>query len=423
MKSLLLSFFLCLASITMYSQTNEIQGTVSDKSGNPLPGVSIVVKNTTNGVTTDFDGNFTLPKIQSGETLIFSYLGFVSKEIVVSSFKAMTVVLEDDTQSLEEVVVIGYGTQKVSQISGAVSTVNSKSVEILKPVRAEDALQGQASGVNVISSGSPGAKPTVLIRGIGSSSGNDPLVVIDGVTQTLDDLNSLNPSDIESMSVLKDAALTAIYGVSGGSGVIVVKTKSGKRSGKTTFSFDSSYGIQEVTKTIPVLNASEYAAILNEASSNAGEGIIFDDISSLGAGTNWQDEVLIDAPIITNNITAAGGSENTSFFLSGGYLMQDGVVGGGDKSYFNRANVTANFNTNLSEKFVFIANTSYANIKSAGLSENNIGSVLSNALNFDPMVSPYDANGKFGISETITQEIKNPLALIDSTYNLSLIHI
>jgi TonB-linked SusC/RagA family outer membrane protein len=417
MKSLLLSFFLCLASITMYSQTNEIQGTVSDKSGNPLPGVSIVVKNTTNGVTTDFDGNFTLPKIQSGETLIFSYLGFVSKEIVVSSFKAMTVVLEDDTQSLEEVVVIGYGTQKVSQISGAVSTVNSKSVEILKPVRAEDALQGQASGVNVISSGSPGAKPTVLIRGIGSSSGNDPLVVIDGVTQTLDDLNSLNPSDIESMSVLKDAALTAIYGVSGGSGVIVVKTKSGKRSGKTTFSFDSSYGIQEVTKTIPVLNASEYAAILNEASSNAGEGIIFDDISSLGAGTNWQDEVLIDAPIITNNITAAGGSENTSFFLSGGYLMQDGVVGGGDKSYFNRANVTANFNTNLSEKFVFIANTSYANIKSAGLSENNIGSVLSNALNFDPMVSPYDANGKFGISETITQEIKNPLALIDNTYN------
>jgi len=341
----------------------------------------------------------------------------MTKEIVVESFNAMTVMLEEDTQSLEEVVVIGYGTQKVSEISGAVSTVDSKSVEILKPTRAEDALQGQASGVNVIASGSPGAKPTVLIRGIGSSSGNDPLVVIDGVTQTLDDLNSLNPSDIKSMSVLKDAAMTAIYGVSGGSGVIVVQTKSGQKNGKTTFSFDSSYGIQEVAKTIDVLNASEYAGILNEASSNAGEGLVFDDISGLGVGTNWQDEVLVNAPIITNNLTASGGSENTSYFISGGYLSQDGVVGGGDKSYFNRANVTANFNTNLSEKFTFIINTSYANIKSKTLSENNIGSVLSNALNFDPMVSPYDENGNFGISETITQEIKNPLALVDNTYN------
>lgn len=417
MKSLLLSILLCFGSIALYAQNNEIKGTVSDRDGNPLPGVSIVVKNTAKGVTTDFDGNFLLSGVQSGETLVFSYLGFMTKDVVVSNFNAMNVKLEEDTQSLEEVVVIGYGTQKVSKISGAVSTVNSKSVEILKPTRAEDALQGQASGVNVISSGSPGAKPTVLIRGIGSSSGNDPLVVIDGVTQTLDDLNSLNPSDIQSMSVLKDAALTAIYGVSGGSGVIVVKTKSGKRGGKTTFSFDSSYGVQEVTKTIDVLNASEYAGILNEASSNAGEGIVFDDISGLGVGTDWQDEILVNAPIITNNITASGGSETTSYFLSGGYLMQDGVVGGGDKSNFNRANITANFNTNITDDFVFIINTSYANIKAKTLSENNIGSVLSNALNFDPMVSPYDSNGDFGISNTITQEIKNPLALVDNTYN------
>jgi len=417
MKSLLLSIFLCFAGMSMYSQTNEIKGTVSDRDGGPLPGVSVVIKNTTKGGSTDFDGNYVLQDIQVGETIVFSYLGFTTKEVVVQNFEALNVALEEDTQSLDEVVVIGYGTQKLSKISGAVSTVSSKSVEVLKPTRAEDALQGQASGVNVISSGSPGAKPTVLIRGIGSSSGNDPLVVIDGVTQTLDDLNALNPSDIKSMSVLKDAAMTAIYGVSGGSGVIVVITKSGNRNGKTTFSFDSSYGVQEVTKTIGVLNASEYAAILNEASSNAGEGLVFDNISGLGVGTNWQDEVLENAPIITNNITASGGSESTSYFISGGYLEQDGVVGGGDKSFFNRANVTANFNTNLSEKFVFIVNTSYANIKSSTLSENNIGSVLSNALNFDPMVSPYDSNGDFGISNTITQEIKNPLALIDNTYN------
>ncbi len=417
MKSLLLSIFLCFASMSMYSQTNEINGTVSDRDGVPLPGVSIIVKNTMNGVTTDFDGNFTLPNVQSGETIVFSYLGFMTKEIVVANFNALTVVLEEDTQSLEEVVVIGYGTQKVSKISGAVSTVSKKSIEVLSPVRAEEALQGQATGVNVITSGSPGATPLVLIRGIPSYTGTNPLVVIDGVTQSLDDLNALNPGDIESMNVLKDAALTAIYGVSGGNGVIVIKTKSGRRNMKTAFSFNSSYGVQEVVNTIGVLNASEYAAILNEASSNAGGGLIFDDISGLGVGTNWQDEVIQDAPIITNSISASGGSETTSYYISGSYLSQEGVVWGGDKSYFNRANVTANFNTSLTDKFTFIVNTSYANIKNSGLSENNIGSVLSNALNFDPMVSPYDENGAYGISSTITQEIKNPLAQIDNSYN------
>ncbi len=337
--------------------------------------------------------------------------------MVVESNASLNVVLKEDTQSLDEVVVIGYGTQKVSKISGSVSTVNKKSIELLKPVRAEEALQGQAAGVNVISNGSPGSKPTVLIRGIPSYTGTDPLVVIDGVSQTLDDLNSLNPSDIESLNVLKDAALSAIYGVKGGNGVIVVKTKSGRKDTKTVFSLNSSFGVQTVLNTINVLNASQYAAILNEASVNSGGNLIYNDLSGLGVGTNWQDKVLVDAPIINHGITASGGSENTSYYLSAGYLAQDGVVGGGDKSYFNRTNFTANFDTDLTKKLKFIVNTSYANIKSSSLSENNIGSVLSNAINFDPTVSPYDANGNFGTSSTITQEIKNPLALIDNTYN------
>ena len=398
-------------------QTYEIKGTVSDSGGNPLPGVSIVVKNTAKGASSDFDGNFIITDILKGEVLIFSYIGFTTQEIIINNSDVLNIVLVDDTQSLEEVVIIGYGTQRVSKISGSVSSVNKKSIELLKPVRAEEALQGQAAGVNVIASGSPGSKPTVLIRGIPSYTGTDPLVVIDGVTMSLDDLNSLNPSDIESINVLKDAALSAIYGVKGGNGVIVVKTKSGKRNTKTSFSFDSSYGTQEVTKTIDVLNASEYAGILNEASSNAGDGLVFPNISGIGIGTDWQNEVLVDAPISTYNFTASGGSETTSYFLSAGYLTQEGVVGGGDKSFFNRANLTANFNTSLTDDLTFIINTSYANIKGSGLSENNIGSVLSNALNFDPMVSPYDANGNFGISDTITQEIKNPLAQIDNSYN------
>lgn len=420
MKSIMLTFFLSFIGIIAFSQNFEKKGMVVDIDGMPLPGVSIVVKNTAKGVSTDFEGNFDISNIQIGETLVFSYIGFATKEVVVTNSNFLNVTLVEDTESLDEVVIVGYGTQKVSKISGSVSSVGKKSIELLKPVRAEEALQGQAAGVNVITSGSPGAKPSVLIRGIPSYTGTDPLVVIDGVSQTLDDLNSLNPGDIESINVLKDAALSAIYGVKGGNGVIVVTTKSGRRNAKTSFSFDSSLGFQQVIKTIDVLNASEYAAILNEGSSNAGGDLLFPNISGLGVGTNWQDEVLVDAPLITHNFTASGGSETTSYFLSAGYLSQEGVVGGGDKSIFNRANFTANFNTSITDKFTFIVNTSYANIKNRNLSENNIGSVLSNALNFDPMVSPYDADGNFGISETITQEIKNPLAQIDNSYNKGL---
>ena len=406
--------------VIVNAQELQINGNViSTTDQETLPGVSVVVKGTTQGTSTDFDGNYTISVDSPDAILVFSFMGMQTKEVTVGDNKTINVELSEDSALLEDVVVIGYGTQVASKVSGAVSTVNKKAVENLRPVRAEDALQGQATGVNVIGNGSPGGKPVVLIRGIPSYTGTDPLVVIDGVTLTLDDLNALNPNDIESMNVLKDAAMSAIYGVKGGNGVIVIKTKSGKRNSKTTFGFDATYGIQEVTKTIDVLNASEYAAILNEASTNAGQGLVFDDISNLGRGTDWQNEVLKKAPISTVNFTASGGSDKSSYFLSAGYLSQEGVVGGGDKSYFNRGNVTLNYNTNLTDKLTFIANTSFVNIQGKSLSENNIGSVLSNALNFDPMVTPYGANGRFGISETITQEIKNPLAQIDDTHNLN----
>ena len=417
MKSNLLSILFCFIGFLSYAQNIELKGNVEDPEGMPLPGVSILVKNTSKGTSTEFDGNFTFTDLKEGDILVFSYVGFVSQEITVVNDNFLKVMLQEDAEALDEVVIIGYGTQKVSKISGAVSTVDDETIELIQPVRAEEALQGQAAGVNVIPGGSPGAKPTVLIRGIPSYTGTDPLVVIDGVTQTVDDLNTLNPADIESMNVLKDAALTAIYGVSGGNGVIVIKTKSGRGKSKTTYNFDLYSGMQEVVRTIPVLNASEYGAILNEASVAAGGDLIFPDISGLGEGTNWQNEVIDTAPITSANFSASGGGDATSYYLSAGYLSQDGVVGGGDKSYFDRANMTANFTTYLNDKFTFIVNTSYANIKSSNLSENNIGSVLSNALNFDPTVTPYDENGDYSTSPTITQEIVNPLAQIDNTYN------
>ena len=253
---------------------------------------------------------------------------------------SISVSMDKDLSELDEVVVIGYGTQKLSDISGAVSTISGGAIETSSPVRVEDALQGQASGINIISSGSPGSKPTVLIRGITSYAGNDPLVIIDGVSAVIDDLNALNPNDISSVNILKDAALASIYGVKGGSGVIVITTKSGKKNTKTSFSFNTSIGTQQVIKTIDVLNATEYAAILNEASVAGGEGIIFSDISSLGVGTDWQNQVLVDAPIVNHSISASGGSENTSYYVSAAYLGQDGVVGGGHHSFFNRTNFT-----------------------------------------------------------------------------------
>ena len=416
MKILLLN--LCLFIGTMFStiQSQTISGNVKDSNSIPLVGVNVSVENSNNGAVTDFDGNFSLSNVSSDSNLVFSYLGYQTISVAVGMQTNISVVLQDDLSELDEVVVIGYGSQKLSDISGAVSTVNSSAIEAIKPVRVEDALQGQASGINIISSGSPGSKPTVLIRGITSYAGNSPLVVIDGVSQSIDDLNSLNPSDIKSVSVLKDAALASIYGVKGGSGVIVVTTKSGERNSDTSFNFSTSIGNQSVVKMIDVLNASEYGAILNEASMAAGEGLIYPNLSGLGKGTNWQEEVINDAAIVNHSITASGGSNNTSFYVSAGYLGQDGVVGPSEKSFFNRTNFTTNINTDLTDKTKLLVNTNYSNIKGKGLPENGINSVLSNSLNFDPTVSPYE-NGSFGISETITQEIINPLAQIDNTYN------
>jgi len=413
----LLIFILSFCSLN--AQT--LKGIIIDsEDGKPLVGVNIIIEDKNQGTISDIDGNFSISNYESGSILVFSYIGYKTINYKISSndiiSENLLISMDKDLSELDEVVVIGYGSQKLSDISGAVSTINADVIETTSPVRLEDAMQGQVSGINIISSGSPGSKPTVLIRGITSYGGNDPLVVIDGISATIDDLNSLSPSDIKSVNVLKDAALASIYGVKGGSGVIVVTTKSGQRNSETTFTISSSVGVQEVIKTIDVLNAKEYAVILNEASSNAGQGLVFSDYSDFGVGTNWQDEVLENAPIINHSITASGGSENTSYYVSTAYTGQDGVVGGGDKSFFNRTNFTANINSNLNEKTKLILNNSYTNIKGKSLAESGITSVLSNALNFDPTVNPYE-NGDFGISETITQEIINPLAQIDNTFN------
>ncbi|WP_179375076.1 SusC/RagA family TonB-linked outer membrane protein [Winogradskyella wichelsiae] len=424
MKIKLFALFAFILSMAVNGQNVDVSGTVTEEaSGQPLPGVNIILKNTSKGTTTNFDGNFTLTDLPLNSTLVISYIGFIQQEITIKNNESLNIILIEDTESLSEVVVIGYGTQKVTNVSGAISTVKSESIEKLKPTRVEEALQGSASGVSVIQSGAPGSTPTVLVRGIPSFSGAQPIVIIDGSPQTLGDLNSINPADIESMSILKDAASTAIYGVKGGNGVIVVTTKSGRKNQKVEFSFNTYTGIQSVDRKLGLLNASEYGALINEGSVVAGGDLIFPDLSVLGKGTDWQDEIFKDAAITSYALSARGGSEKVSYFLSTGYVSQDGIVGGEDKSNFNRLNFTANIDFQLTSKLKFILNASYANIKSQSIAENSFNSILGNAINFDPTVTPYNTDSNdfatYGYSNLLLSEIFNPVQRLEDTYNES----
>jgi len=403
-------------------QDITVTGNVKNKAtGDPLAGATITAEKTSKATSTDAGGNFSIT-VPKGTTLRVSYIGYTSQSRLLSATGKMNFFLEaNGASTLNDVIVVGYGTQKVTKVSGAIATVKSGDIEKLNPVRAEDALQGRASGVTVVSPGSPGAKPMLFVRGVPSYSGNDPAVIVDGITQSLDDLNAISPTDIESINVLKDAASEAIFGLKGGNGVILVTTKSGRKNQKTQFGFSSNYGVQQVANTIGVLNATEYATIINEGSVASGGNIIFPDISKFGAGTNWQNQIFKDAPIQSYSVFARGGSQNTTYFISGNYLGDAGIVGGVDKSHFNRAGVTANIAVDLTPKLKFIANTSFVNIKGTGAKEDAINGVISNALNFDPTVPVLNnipnTYGKYSISPNILSEIFNPLTQLDDTHN------
>jgi TonB-dependent starch-binding outer membrane protein SusC len=403
------------------AQETSVTGKITGPNNEPLAGATITVKGKGNSTTTDDAGNFRILVAGSRNVLVVSYAGMTSKEITVTDQGPYNISLASSQPALEEVVVVGYGTQRVTKVSGAISTVKAADIEKLAPVRAEEALQGKASGVNVIQNGSPGSKPTVLIRGIPSFTGTDPVVIIDGVPQTLTDFNSINPSDIESINVLKDAATTAIYGVKGGNGVIVVTTKSGRRNGRTEINVNANYGRQKVMNTIGVLNASEYAAIINEGSTVSGGPVIFNDLSTIGVGTNWQDEIFKTATFQSYNASARSGTDKFGYFLSAGYLNQGGIVGGDGKSFFSRGNFTANLDFSLSSKLKFILNTTGVVLNSKGIQENSFNSIIGSALNFDPTVKVLNTDpnavGKYGYSNLLLSEIFNPLTKLDNTYN------
>jgi TonB-linked SusC/RagA family outer membrane protein len=405
----------CFLSVAYGQKERIVKGkvTANDQAGG-LPGVSVLVKGTTIGTGTDFDGNYTLNLPEGATTLNFSFVGYKTQEVEVGDKTEINVVLEVNTALLDEVVVVGYGTSTKKELTGAVAGVESQDIEKLNPTRIENAIQGQVAGVQITSSsGSPGGAQNIRIRGYTTNGNNNPLVVVDGVPYGVEGLSALNPNDIESVNVLKDAT-AGIYGVRAANGVIIITTKSGRKGQSTKFSFDAYYGTQETTRKLKLLNATEYAVIKNEAAAAGGTTIPFNN-TNLGAGTDWQDEVFSNAPMRNYNFSAVGGTENTSYSIGASYLDQEGIVGL-DKASFTRYNGRINFKTDISKKVTFTNTMLYTNEKRKTLAENGIGSVLFNAINISPIMTVYDANGNYTFAEGIGDVI-NPLAQMENTYN------
>ncbi|WP_088341677.1 SusC/RagA family TonB-linked outer membrane protein [Robiginitalea sediminis] len=402
-------------TLGLYAQDIQVQGVILDAmTSEPLPGVNVIVKGTNRGTSADFDGAFQLSDLSVGEVLEFSYIGYLRKEYTVRGPESITITLQEDVSALDEVVVIGYGTQTKKEITGAVSVVGAETIEELNPTRIEQALQGQVAGVQITSeSGSPGSGSNIRIRGISTNGDNRPLILVDG--NVIEDLSVINPGDIESINILKDAT-AGIYGVRAANGVILITTKTGRRNTDLKFSYDAWGGMQQTSRRIPVLNATEYAVIANEAFAAGGSPNPYPTLSGLGSGTDWQDEVFRNAPIFNHNFSANGGSEKSTYSFGASYLTQDGIVGG-PKANFNRSTLRFNYNTELLENLNLVANVLYTRTNRRTLPENSLGSVLFNALNNAPTFAVRDATGNFTLAEGLGNEVINPLAQIENTFN------
>lgn len=405
-KLLIMLFFVVHLGL---AQTYDIKGTVKGVDEIPIPGVSVVVKGTTRGVSTDFDGNFSLEKIAKGSVLEFSAVGFSKQSITVNSGIFLVVTMREDTQELDEVVVIGYGVQKKKDVTGAVSVVGEQVLDELKPVNASLALQGTTSGVSVnTASGSPGGSVNILIRGVSSNNNNAPLVIIDGYEGAL---NSINPDDIENITVLKDAQ-AAIYGIKGANGVILVTTKAGRKNMAPKVKVTTYAGLQQTTKRLDYMNATEYAALLNESYATNGAALPFANLGSLGKGTNWQDMMFNNALMYNTNISVSGGGERVSYYLGASDLSQDGIVAS-DKSNFKRNNVRINLGVDITDKLKTSFSANYFNNRRKSFEENGLGSVLFNALNFSPTFGENDED----LNGFVGNEVINPLSQVANTYN------
>ncbi len=403
---------------SIIQQQKSVSGKITDSSGAPLPGVSVVIKGTTTGVITDMDGKYILVKVLENVVLQFSFVGMKTQEVKVTGKSTINVTMVEETVGIEEVVAIGYGTMKKSDLTGAVTSVKSNVLNDSPHNNVMQALQGRAAGVQVLqNSGAPGATVQIRIRGTNSIRGsNDPLWIIDGFPG---DQTILNVGDIESIEVLKDASATAIYGSRGANGVVIVSTKKGKM-GISKVDYDGSFSIQSLIKKMDLMDAKEYMQFYNIQQVNdvGKEYFSQDQINSfVGKGTDWQDLIFRTAPMTNQSLTISGGNEKTQFSVGGGYLGQAGIV---ENSDYRRITLRANINHNISNKFNLSSNIILSRIddnhkNSSG--NNRGGDLISGTISAAPTVTPYNQDGSYRLLTSTypfsSNNQINPLAYIN----------
>ena len=406
-----------LGSASSVQQSKTISGKVTDSSGSPLPGVTVVVKGTSHGIITDSDGNYSLKNVPENATLIFSFVGMHTQEFQVSGKSVINVFLQEETIGLEEVVAIGYGTMKKSDLTGSLSSVKGDDLNAFPTTFVSQSIQGKAAGVQVVqSTGAPGATMQIRIRGANSIKGsNAPLWIIDGFPG---DEKLLNASDIENIEVLKDASATAIYGSRGANGVIIVTTKHGK-AGETRVTCDFSYSLQTLRKKLDIMNAEEYATFYNiqQMNDNGAEYFSQDEIAGFGKGTDWQDLIFRTAPVQNHSVTVTGGNKKTQFSVGANYFNQDGIIRNSD---YRKISMRANLNHEISDKLNISYNIILArldNNKKNSSTSSRGGSLISAILCAPPTLEPYDEEGDYKmLSEAYTfssNNQMNPLAYIN----------
>ncbi len=431
-KLIISVMFICLTT-AVTAQKFTVTGVVNDATDQTgIPGATVLEKGTTNGTITDINGKYTITVSGDQVTLVYSYIGYKTIEMPVSGRAVIDLVMSSDLTELDEVVVIGYGTQKKKVVTGAIATVDAEQIERIPVLRAEQAMQGQTAGVQVTQmSGQPGEAPTVRIRGAGTTGNPNPLYIVDGMA--VSGIDYLNPGDIQSIDVLKDAASAAIYGARAANGVVLITTKSGQ-AGKMTVNFSAYYGLQNVGKTMEMLGADDYRLLMNEGARNALLDEPFDLNEVALYDTDWQDELFMkNAPMMNYDLSMAGGNEKTTYASSFSYFTQQGIIGG-DKSQFDRFTARLNGEHKANNWFKVGSDLAYSHIIRRGIGSNqSFNGAYSSALNLDPLTPvfetdtailnqpPYsdqpvvlDQDGNvYGISNYINEEVVNPLALLE----------
>jgi TonB-dependent starch-binding outer membrane protein SusC len=442
-------FIFCVSSLlfSIYGNAQDItvKGKVVDEKGMPIPGASILINGTKNGTSTDFDGTYSVTALPSA-TLGVSFIGYKTKTIAVNGQKVINFNLAPENSVLSEVVVVGYGTQKRSLVTGSISSIKAKSISDNPNSAIGQVLQGRVSGVSVTAaSGEPGAGSTIRIRGLttfnsADSNGNNPLWVVDGIIIDNGGISFVNQSDIESIDVVKDAATLAIYGARANAGLILITTKKGTK-GKMTVNYNGFTGFYNAARKLNLLDATQYATLLNEKSVAAGGNPVFEtksdatganSLSYLGKGTDWQSKIFNDAAVNTNHeINLSGGNDISSFFASIGYQNKEGIVTT-DISGYQKLSIRLNSTHNISKYFTFGQTLGFTHekTKSIGNANTEFGGPLSSALNLDPTTpfietdpeklknNPYagfpvilsPTGNPYGISSLVGQEITNPVA-------------